>query len=199
MNPLEKQVGGDHYKDLAIQPVEYCERNRLGMCASNVVKYVTRYKSKGGKQDLEKAKHFIDLLLIQLEYSEDSVMKAFDGLAAIAMKDLADGKALDKLDNESIRCPIHSTVPYSLCRQCNPIAEHKPHNPDNLPSPGEGYRFLDKDEIVPENESSVELSEIEWWSGANGRWLRNWKGCLEDATYRTRLSREELAKRRAGK
>ena len=63
---LSVQVGGDHYKSLAIQPVEYCHRNGLGVCESNVVKYVTRWKSKGKLADLMKARHFIDLL-IELE------------------------------------------------------------------------------------------------------------------------------------
>lgn len=63
---LATQVGGDHYKSLPIQPVEYCHRNGLGFCESSVVKYVSRWKAKNGIKDLEKAKHFIELL-IQLE------------------------------------------------------------------------------------------------------------------------------------
>ena len=67
---LDEQIGGTHYKDVTIQPVEYIERNNLGFCAGNVVKYVTRYKQKGGKEDLMKARHYIDLML-ELEYGED--------------------------------------------------------------------------------------------------------------------------------
>jgi len=63
---LDKQVSGNHYKNKAIQPVVYIHANNLGFCAGNVVKYVTRYKDKGGIADLEKAKHYIELL-IQLE------------------------------------------------------------------------------------------------------------------------------------
>ena len=70
MNPLEKQEGGSHYKDLPIQPVEFCQRNRLGFCESSVVKYVTRHRSKNGAQDIRKAIHFLELLL-ELEYQED--------------------------------------------------------------------------------------------------------------------------------
>lgn len=65
---LDVQVGGGHYKDFPIQPVEFCQRNKLGFCESSVVKYVSRHKSKNGLQDLQKAKHFIDML-IELEYS----------------------------------------------------------------------------------------------------------------------------------
>lgn len=65
-NALKNQVGGSHYKDKAIQPVEYIHANNMGFCAGNVVKYVTRYKDKGGIADLEKAKHYLEIL-IQLE------------------------------------------------------------------------------------------------------------------------------------
>ncbi len=64
---LERQVGGNHYKSMAIQPIEYCHKNELGCIEASVVKYVSRYKDKGGKEDLEKAKHLIDLL-IDFEY-----------------------------------------------------------------------------------------------------------------------------------
>jgi hypothetical protein len=64
--PLDTQVGGGHYKKLPIQPVEYCHKNGMGYCESNVIKYISRWKDKGGKQDLEKVKHYVDLL-IQLE------------------------------------------------------------------------------------------------------------------------------------
>ena len=63
---LMKQVGGSHYKDKAIQPIEYIHANDLGFCAGNVIKYVTRYKDKHGVQDLEKAKHYLEML-IELE------------------------------------------------------------------------------------------------------------------------------------
>ncbi len=62
----KKQVGGSHYQ-LPIQPVEYIYKNNLDFFQGNVVKYVTRYKQKNGLQDLQKAKHYIDLI-IQQEY-----------------------------------------------------------------------------------------------------------------------------------
>jgi hypothetical protein len=65
-NALDVQVGGSHYKTLEIQPIEFCHKNKLGPCESNIVKYITRWKDKGGKADLEKVKHYVDLL-IQLE------------------------------------------------------------------------------------------------------------------------------------
>lgn len=57
------QVGGDHYKKNAIQPWDYIVSNQLGYLEGNVVKYVSRWKDKGGRQDLEKAKHYLDKLL----------------------------------------------------------------------------------------------------------------------------------------
>lgn len=66
-NAMEKQVGGDHYKKYSIQPMEYAFRNHLDPLQFSVVKYITRFRDKKGKEDLEKAKHCIDML-IELEY-----------------------------------------------------------------------------------------------------------------------------------
>lgn len=66
MSALDIQVAGDHYKKQAIQPVEYIHANGIGFFEGNVIKYVTRWRDKGGIKDLEKAKHYIDLL-IELE------------------------------------------------------------------------------------------------------------------------------------
>ncbi|HUH57509.1 MAG TPA: DUF3310 domain-containing protein [Pseudomonadales bacterium] len=66
---LDIQVGGGHYKDLAIQPVEYNHANGLGYLEGNVVKYVTRHKAKNGAQDIRKAIHYLELVL-QLEYAD---------------------------------------------------------------------------------------------------------------------------------
>ena len=63
---LQVQQGGQHYKTLAIQPVEYIHKNNIGFCEGSAIKYLTRWREKGGLQDLKKAKHFIDLL-IELE------------------------------------------------------------------------------------------------------------------------------------
>lgn len=66
---LEKQVGGDHYKSLAIQPVEYIVQNGLGWFEGNIVKYITRHKQKGGRKDVEKVIHYAQMLLE--EYDDD--------------------------------------------------------------------------------------------------------------------------------
>ena len=60
---LSKQVAGNHYKDQPIQPVEYIHANAIGYFEGNVIKYVSRWRKKNGVADLEKAKHYIELLL----------------------------------------------------------------------------------------------------------------------------------------
>lgn len=67
MSALDKQVSGSHYKKLSIQPVEYIYANNLDYFQGNVVKYVTRWKEKGGIADLEKAKHYIELYIELLQ------------------------------------------------------------------------------------------------------------------------------------
>ena len=66
MSALDKQIGGSHYKDMAIQPIEYIHKNGLGFCEGNVVKYITRWKTKNGIEDLKKVIHYAELL-IQME------------------------------------------------------------------------------------------------------------------------------------
>ena len=63
---LAVQEGGNHYKDMAIQPVEYIHANGIGFIEGAVIKYVSRWRKKGGIEDIKKARHFLDLL-IELE------------------------------------------------------------------------------------------------------------------------------------
>lgn len=63
---MDKQVGGNHYQ-LPIQPIEYILANGLGYCEANVVKYVSRWRNKGGIQDLKKAIHYLEMLIEQEE------------------------------------------------------------------------------------------------------------------------------------
>lgn len=67
LSPMSTQIGGDHYKSKTIQPVQYCMANGIGFMEGSVIKYVTRWRDKGGIQDLKKAKHFLELLI---EYEE---------------------------------------------------------------------------------------------------------------------------------
>jgi len=69
-NPFEEQIEGSHYKHMTIQPIEFCQKNELNFCESNVIKYLVRHRLKGGKKDLDKAIHNIQLL-IAMEYPHD--------------------------------------------------------------------------------------------------------------------------------
>jgi len=66
---LDTQVAGNHYKYMAIQPLEFCQRNKIQFCESNVIKYVCRHRTKNGKEDILKAIHNLQVIL-QLEYND---------------------------------------------------------------------------------------------------------------------------------
>jgi hypothetical protein len=63
MKSYKKQVGGSHYKKYKIQPIEFIVKNNIGFVEGNILKYILRFKDKGGVQDLLKAKHYIELLI----------------------------------------------------------------------------------------------------------------------------------------
>lgn len=65
---FKHQEGGTHYKDMAIQPLDYIVANNMTFVEGNVIKYVTRWRQKGGVEDLKKARHYLDLL-IQIQES----------------------------------------------------------------------------------------------------------------------------------
>jgi hypothetical protein len=63
MSAFDKQVGGAHYKDFAIQPTEFCQRNNLNHIESCIIRYACRWRDKGGIVDLRKIQHYVDLLI----------------------------------------------------------------------------------------------------------------------------------------
>ena len=63
MQSTDYQVAGSHYQKLKIQPIEYILANELGFCEGAIVKYISRYKDKGGVDDLRKIKQFCDFLI----------------------------------------------------------------------------------------------------------------------------------------
>lgn len=67
MSAKDYQVQGDHYASKAIQPIEYIMSNNLGFCEGNVIKYISRWREKGGLNDLLKAKHYIEFLIEEWE------------------------------------------------------------------------------------------------------------------------------------
>jgi hypothetical protein len=63
MSSLSTQVGGSHYKEMNIQPIEYIMKNNIGFIEGNAIKYISRWRSKGGVEDLKKARHYLDMLI----------------------------------------------------------------------------------------------------------------------------------------
>ena len=66
-----KQVGGDHYKNMAIQPSEFIYKNNLNWLQGNAIKYICRHNRKHGNEDLDKAIHYLELLK-EWEYGNGS-------------------------------------------------------------------------------------------------------------------------------
>ena len=86
MSALDIQVGGSHYKDKAIQPVEFCHANNLGGIESSIVRYAFRWTEKNGVEDLKKIPHYLALLR-ELEPVATSTEKIDeDGLDAARMR-----------------------------------------------------------------------------------------------------------------
>ena len=78
MSAYKKQIGGSHYRDLRYQPSEFINGNKLLFAEGNAIKYIVRHSKKNGKEDLEKAKHYIDMI-IDLDYSNEKKESWIDG------------------------------------------------------------------------------------------------------------------------
>ena len=63
MSAYKRQIGGSHYKDMVIQPSQFINKNKLLFAEGNAIKYICRHIHKGAKEDLEKAKHYIDMII----------------------------------------------------------------------------------------------------------------------------------------
>jgi len=70
MTAKGEQIGGDHYKKYGIQPVEFIMANNIPFCEGNAIKYLVRWRDKGGIDDLLKARHYIDLLIEDVTYGD---------------------------------------------------------------------------------------------------------------------------------
>lgn len=69
MSAKDEQIGGEHYRSMAIQPAEFIHKNGLGYLEGNIIKYISRHSQKGGAQDIRKIIHYAELVL-ELEYGE---------------------------------------------------------------------------------------------------------------------------------
>lgn len=67
--PLDTQVGGNHYKDMAIQPIEFILANKLPYCEANIIKYACRHKRKNGAEDIRKVIQYA-MFILENDYGE---------------------------------------------------------------------------------------------------------------------------------
>jgi len=59
---LDKQVDGNHYKSMKIQPAEFINENKLLFAEGNAIKYICRHRSKGKEKDIDKAIHYLEMI-----------------------------------------------------------------------------------------------------------------------------------------
>ena len=78
MSVWKKQIGGKHYIKYRIQPSQFVVENKLLYPEGSIIKYILRHQDKGGKEDLEKAKHFIDMIIERDYKIEDEPQKDWD-------------------------------------------------------------------------------------------------------------------------
>ena len=77
MNPYKKQIGGSHYSRFNIQPSKFINDNKLLFAEGNAIKYICRHTHKGGKEDLKKAIHYIEMI-IERDYSKTETKNPLD-------------------------------------------------------------------------------------------------------------------------
>lgn len=100
---LDRQPGGSHYKDMAIQPVEFITANNIPYREANVIKYACRHQNKNGLQDIEKAIHYLEM--IKDEYCQTG--SEASGGAGASCKNTT----LDKTQSESDSTQIGANEP----------------------------------------------------------------------------------------
>ncbi len=74
MSAYKKQIGGSHYKSMKIQPSKFINDNKLLFAEGNAIKYICRHAHKGGREDLNKAIHYIEMI-IERDYSQENPME----------------------------------------------------------------------------------------------------------------------------
>lgn len=147
-NPSTRQIGGDHYAKLAIQPMRYSMENGLNALQHTIIKYVTRYKDKGGIEDLHKAAHCVELLI---QHELDEAHKR-DGWTQEAIKQAA---------FPSEPCAEATEARMGVVGQSGSTAEHYDQSPDWSQAP-EGATHWS-----PETEEEFAA----WYKKEGGRWM----------------------------
>ena len=64
---MSNNTNPKHYTDLKIPPIEYIKANNIEWNAGNVIKYISRYKTKNGLEDLKKAQWYLNDLIKDIE------------------------------------------------------------------------------------------------------------------------------------
>ena len=103
-----KQIGGRHYMDMVEQPSEFINKNKLQFAEGNAIKYICRHANKGEVQDLEKAKHYIDMIIERDYGPQESWIDGYKKWKDLKDKGVINGKVklgdLKKLLRKE-RCP----------------------------------------------------------------------------------------------
>ena len=107
-NPYDTQVGGNHYQTMKIQPAEFINKNEMKFAEGNAIKYICRHVNKGGLQDLQKAKHYIDMI-IERDYADEAKGSSIDSGVDINIEDVKISYANEEL-NGAIYYPSGASV-----------------------------------------------------------------------------------------
>ena len=103
-----KQIGGSHYKDMVMQPSEFINKNKLQFAEGNAIKYICRHANKGEVQDLEKAKHYIDMIIERDYGPQENWIDGYNKWKELSMQGVVSNKIkvgdLKKLLKKE-RCP----------------------------------------------------------------------------------------------
>ena len=103
-----KQIGGRHYMDMAVQPSEFINKNKLQFAEGNAIKYICRHAHKGEVQDLEKAKHYIDMIIERDYGPQENWIDGYNKWKELSKKGVVSNKVkLGDLKNllKKERCP----------------------------------------------------------------------------------------------
>ena len=92
LGAYDKQVGGAHYKDMKVQPAQFINDNKLLFAEGNAIKYICRHKHKGEVQDLEKAKHYIDMIIERDYGPKETGVEGYNKWKDLSMKGVISNK-----------------------------------------------------------------------------------------------------------
>lgn len=131
-DPTKTQVGGDHYRTMAIQPEAFIHANGIGFHEGNAIKYLCRWREKGGPEDLMKARHYIDLLI---KHETDAAEKRNPALYII--RAMEDGRIVPREESKAEPAP-------------------------KVPDPGPGWRIRAVGEQIAEGDQVLGFTSRTW-------------------------------------